>query len=222
MKRIIVLALSVVLALALAAPIATAQQSKAPSLASLAGSWWSWIATSESSPLEGSYVEGIQCKGEFVDGVFFLAGPTFGEQTVQRTCTVPANTPLFFPVFNTLCSEAWTNPPDPTPYTECAKNLLDQGLDGSSMFATLDGKNLTSKRIASGSFQWRIRQGFDAYTDNDGTLFKPGKYDAASDGYWVYLQKGLKLRKVPYTLHFGGSFFGGGYAPDVTYTLIVK
>src|SRR5215212_6992988 len=94
-KRAIVVAISVLLALVVAAPIATAQQpTKNPSLATLTALWWDWAAATDPSPLEGNYAaEDDRCDGDFVDGVFFLAGST-SSGTVERTCTVPANTPL--------------------------------------------------------------------------------------------------------------------------------
>lgn len=232
MKRAIVMAVSVLLALVVAAPIATAQASaNPPSLATQTALWWDWVAATDSSPLEGEYgAADNQCDGD-VDGVFFLSGSN-SSGTVERTCTVPANTPLLFPVFNSICSEAWTDPvtgepSDPTPYPDCAKNLLNTGGKGeSNMYATLDGKNLPIRRIPTASFEWTIGNGFDAFTDNDGSLLEPGTYDAGTAGYWVYLPKGLKPGTT-YTLNFGGSFFAQpdgsfGYSPDVIYTLTVE
>ena len=58
------------------------------------------------SPLDGSYTNTAQCEGEYVEGVFFLAGAG-GSKKVDRTCTVPADMPIFFPVSNVVCSEAF-------------------------------------------------------------------------------------------------------------------
>ena len=66
--------------------------------------------------------------------MFFLAGTTGGD--AMRTCTVPADTPLFFPVINVVCSEAPTVPTDggftgdPEPYSKCAKQLVHSTLKG--------------------------------------------------------------------------------------------
>jgi hypothetical protein len=211
-KRAIMIALSVILALVVTAPMATAQSSEEPSLAELTALWWNW-AVLNPSPLQGSYEGGEQCEGEFVEGVFFLAG-TSGS-TAERTCTVPADTPLLFPVFNVACSEAFTRPPDPTPYTECAEELVDEGLeDGGTLEAELDGQDLDIQRIASGSFEWTIPSNRNPFK------LKAGTYDAASDGYWVYLEQGLP--EGEYTLTFGGSFFKGAFEPKTTYHLIVE
>src|SRR5829696_7667000 len=92
-KRAIMIALSVILALVVAAPIASGQQaSQSQDLGKLTAAWWTWAAQ-DPSPVVGNYEGGEQCEGEFVDGVFFLAGTTGG--TAERTCTVPADTALF-------------------------------------------------------------------------------------------------------------------------------
>jgi hypothetical protein len=213
MKRIIVMVLSVILALIMAASIATGQESSSGQKSSqsqdsgeLAGAWWNW-AVSNPSPLEGNYKGGKKCEGEFVEGVFFLAGTTGGEAT--RTCTVPADTALFFPVVNVVCSEAFN---DPTPYEECAGDIIDAALADGEPYATLDGKELKIRRVASGPFTFTLPE------DNVFGL-AAGSYDAAADGLWVYLPQGLEPGK--HTVKFGGDFFGGDFSLNVTYELIV-
>ena len=140
MKRAIVVAISVILALVVAAPIASGQSSsQSQNLAQLTAESWNW-AISNPSPLEGSYKGGAQCNGEYVKGVIFLAG-ALGGSSVDRTCTVPANTPILFSPFNYLCSEAPTvQQPDgsftgdPKPYTKCAKATIDAVIDSPSSF----------------------------------------------------------------------------------------
>ena len=221
MKRITMLALSVVLVLVVAAPMAAAQndlpsntknQAHSNVLKELAAQWWNW-AVLEPSPLDGDYEGGPQCEGEFVDGVFFLAGTTGGDAT--RTCTVPADTPLFFPVVNVVCSEAPTVQTDggftgdPEPYAKCAKQLVRSYIKaGGAAYATLDGEDLTIRRVGSKPFTWKFPEG--------STLFPSvpvGSYDAATYGLWVYVPEGLP--EGQHTVRFGG-FFG----IDVTYTLI--
>jgi hypothetical protein len=217
-KRALVIAHSVILALVVAAPIALGQvrqgsttpEQKAAqdqNLKALTGEWWSW-ALSDPSPLEGDYKEGERCEGEFVEGVF-LAGTTTTGGPTQRTCTVPADTPILLPVINGVCSEAFT-PPDPTPHTKCAKDLIDSVLADGEPFATLNGEPLQMQRIASGSFDWVIE------SDNNPFGLPAGTYDAASDGLWVYLPEGLESGDTD-TVEFGGSFFFGTL--DITYTL---
>jgi hypothetical protein len=152
---------------------------------------------------------------EFVEGVFFLAGTTGGDAT--RTCTLPADTALFFPVLNVVCREAptvETEPGsgvftgDPEPYPKCAKQIVRSFLkDEGDPFATLDGQDLTIRRIGSKPFTWTFPKQSTVFTS-----VPPGSYDAATYGLWVYVPEGLP--EGEHTVQFGG-FFG-----DITYELI--
>src|SRR5215203_4555508 len=110
MKRLILMAVSILLALSLAAPVAfgqVGQGSTASGHASkLVAAWWQWALEEPTSqnPLVGSYDEStdtgeIQCDGSNSSGTWFLGG-SFSTAPVDRTCTVPADTQLFFPVVN--------------------------------------------------------------------------------------------------------------------------
>jgi len=202
-KRAIVMALSVILALAVAAPIASGKPaSQSQDLKALTEAWWTWAIT-EPSPLEGNYKGGPRCEGEFIDGVFFLAGTTGGDAT--RTCTVPADTALFFPVINYFCTDDEPN------YPQCASNYVAKALANGEPYATLDGEDLQISRIATGPFTLTVPKR---------NIFKApaGGYTAVSDGLWVYLPQGLE--PGTYTLQFGGDF-GDVASLNITYTLIV-
>jgi hypothetical protein len=222
-KRAIVVAISVLLALVVAAPIASGQSSsQSQNLAQLTAESWNW-AISNPSPLEGSYKGGAQCNGEYVKGVIFLAG-ALGGSSVDRTCTVPANTPILFSPFNYLCSAAFDTvqeKPDPKPYdTACATPTTDATIDPpSSFYARVDGKDANQQRIASGIFQWTIPD------DALGLVgLVAGTYPAAQDGLWVYLENGLNKGK--HTVQFGGTFkespFGSYKGTKVTYKLTAR
>ena len=202
-KRAIVIAISVILALAVAAPIASGQTASQPQdLKALSGEWWTW-AISKPSPLDGDYIQGRRCKGEFVEGVFFLAGTQGGEAT--RTCTVPADTALFFPVINNFCTDDEPN------YPQCGAVFVGHALANGKPYATLDGEDLKMRRIATGPFTLTVPKP---------NIFKapPGPYTAVSDGLWVYLPQGLEPGE--YTLQFGGDF-GDVTSLNITYKLIV-
>jgi hypothetical protein len=206
-KRAIVIAISVILALAVAAPIASGQTASQPQdLKALSGEWWTW-AISKPSPLDGDYIQGRRCKGEFVEGVFFLAGTQGGDAT--RTCTVPADTALFFPVLNSFITD------DEEAYPEGPTNFVDTALANGEFSATLDGEDLEIIRIATGPFTLTVPKP---------NIFKapPGPYTAVSDGLWVYLPQGLEPGE--YTLQFGGTSVtaeGEPFSLDVTYNLKV-
>jgi hypothetical protein len=206
-KRAIVIAISVILALAVAAPIASGQTASQPQdLKALSGEWWTW-AISKPSPLDGDYIQGRRCKGEFVEGVFFLAGTQGGDAT--RTCTVPADTALFFPVLNSFLTD------DEEAYPEGPTNFVDTALANGEFSATLDGEELEIIRIATGPFTLTVPKP---------NIFKapPGPYTEVSDGLWVYLPQGLEPGE--HTLQFGGTSVtaeGEPFSVDVTYNLKV-
>jgi hypothetical protein len=140
-KRAMVLAIGVILALVVAMPIASGQSSsQSQNLGKLTGEWWNWGLATSPSPLERSYTGGGQCNGRYVNGVFFLAGAAFDPNvsSVERTCTVPANTPILFPVVNVICSAAFTGhqpEPDPEPYdTACAEPITSDVIDPPAAF----------------------------------------------------------------------------------------
>ena len=220
MKRAIVLALSVILALVVAAPIASGQSSsQGQNLGKLTGDWWNWAVSTNPSPLNG----GDPCGGNFVDGVFLLGG-SFTNDPVTRTCTVPANTPILFPVVNYACGaaptvldpETGTFTGDPKPYNKCAQDFLDQIVLNSTTFATLNGQPLEIQRLESGPFTFTV-------PSPDGSEIvpnaPPGSYKSAASGFWVYLPQGLE--PGTYTLHWGGTFPNVGFEQDITYNLTV-
>jgi hypothetical protein len=189
-------------------------------LGQLTAESWNWAISKNPSPLVGSYEGGAQCNGEYVKGVIFLAG-ALGGSRVDRTCTVPANTPILFSPFNYLCSAAFDpiqEVDDPQPYdTACATPTTDATIDPpSSFYARVDGKDANQQRIASGLFDWRI-----VFPNNPVSGLVPGTYKAAQDGLWVYLENGLK--KGNHTVQFGGHFedtpFGDFEGTKVTYKL---
>jgi hypothetical protein len=216
-KRAIMIAISVILALAVAAPIASGQTvSHRLGVKALTEAWWTWALT-DPSPAVGDYDVGDpQCEGEFVEGVFFLAG-TLGGGDATRTCTVPADTALFFPVMNAFCTEDEPN------YPQCARGPVNTALATGEAYATLDGEDLKIRRLATGPFTLILPEDniFDCPQCVPPVDLAGGPYEhrAISDGLWVYLPQGLEPREDPYTLHFGGDL--DDFSVNVTYELIV-
>ena len=210
MKRAIVIAISVILALAVAAPIASGQTvPHRLGVKALTEAWWTWALT-DPSPMVGDYDVGDpQCEGEFVEGVFFLAGTSPLVQTegdATRSCTVPADTALFFPAINAFCTE------DEPDYPQCARGPVNTALATGETYATLDGEDLKIRRLATGPFTLILPE------DNIFGLEEgPYEHRAISDGLWVYLPQGLEPGE--YTVQFGGDL--GNFPLNITYELIV-
>jgi hypothetical protein len=225
-KRAIVIALSVILALVVAAPIASGQSSsqgknlgKGQNLGKLTGDWWNWAFSTNPSPVNPG---GDPCGGNFVDGVFFLAG-SFTPDAVTRSCTVPANTPILFPVVNTACGAAPTIDPDgdgnftgdPQPYNKCAQDPIDDIASNSTMIATLNGEPLKIQRLESGLVTFTNPSPRSEILPNA----PPGSYKSWASGFWVYLPQGLE--PGIYTLHWEVTFKDGTVFQDITYNLTV-
>ena len=111
MKRVVLMALSVVLALALAAPTALGQVGQGAKASGEAGeltaAWWQWALSKPAAenPLIGDYDGGSQCDGEpvtDVSGKTWFLGGSLSQEPVVRTCTAPVGTQFFFPVVNNL------------------------------------------------------------------------------------------------------------------------
>jgi hypothetical protein len=110
-RRIVVVALIVMLALVVAIPMASgkpalpALSTNSQTLGELGAEWWIRVIEEPvpTNPLFGSYTnESPKCEGSTTFAkreVFFLFGTQKGE-TVTRKCTVSHKAWIFFPVFN--------------------------------------------------------------------------------------------------------------------------
>lgn len=145
-------------------------------------------------------------------GVVFLAG-LFGEGNVVEI-TIPAGTPLFFPIVNVECS-VFEGPPfhgdDEEELLDCANTLLDDTFD---VFAVIDGVSVDvdAFRGESPPFVW-------GPVPADNILGAPaGTTSLAADaGYYLMLHP---LSVGDHEIHFGGTF-GGELSGEIDTTYII-
>jgi hypothetical protein len=237
-RRIVVLALSVILALVVAMPVAsgkpqptadTGQTIGKKVLGELGAEWWIWALEKPpaTNPLVPPYADG--CEGPFSLGgreVFFLAGTITGE-AVTRECTVPRKTWLFFPVANIFQAER-TGVGSEEEFRQFVNNCMDEALVGATMFVTVDGEPLRvsiKKQRADTPFFT-----FDLPEDNIfGNPDLAGEYQGVADGIWVLLHP---LKEGTHTITFGGDFpnnppgqypegCGGPFSQDNTWIITV-
>lgn len=173
--------------------------------------WWSWCL---SLPRDQNPITDIT--GEYASRnqrgpVWFLAG-TFGG-TAERTCEIPAEKAIFFPI---SCNE--------TSYAECpnfkteaelrafAKADIDQV---KTLMATVDGQRLPSSDLR------RVRSPmFDLALPEENVLgVAAGNTRSASDGYWVFL-KPLPVGR--HEIHFYSSCRIGIQLIESRYHLTVR
>jgi hypothetical protein len=246
-KRIIIMALGVLLALALAAPMALAQveqgakasatiQEGTSSDKSAAAAWAQWAySKSVDNPVDSPLVGGgpnyseEQCDGTPVSptqgNTWFLAGTSDGSK-VTRTCTMPAGIPLFFPVYSSL----WV----PIVEGENAGNQRQGAIDSvnatladpkfmQTMLVTVDGKQVESDQIVRAlspvfSITLPEENVYDCPKCKPPFDVPAGEYKGASvDGLWVNLPP---LPPGEHIIHF--TFVkSSGFKQDNTYNLTV-
>ena len=216
----LLVAFAILLSLLLSAPDVGASNPTAPivdphgrpygkSYGQWSAEWWQWVLSFpfDTNPL---FQDGaVDCSRGAAGHVWFLAG-ALGSGTYNRTCTVPNNVGLFFPVANMI---AWATEPEETyeGMLTIATDALNTAYD---IQADVDGvavQNLNRYRVTSpGPF---------AITIPEGGIVDPGTYSpSASDGYYLML---TPLSPGQHTVHIHAVWPGWG-TMDVTYTLTVS
>ena len=244
MKRIIIMALGVLMALALATPMALAQVGPGDEAAGtpeeLAAAWTQWAYSKPVgvSPMIGSYEGGAKCDGTPVSPTqkktWFLAGTPDGSKVV-RTCTMPDQTQLFFPVVSAMAFPFFPGE-NRTNQRELAIAFIDavQNSPKVKMLVTVDGKKVASDQIVralSPIFTVTLPEDnvFDCPQCDPPFDLQGGEYkNASADGLWVSLQP---LRPGEHIIHFKLSAPNAdvfptnpgieGFSQDNTYNLTV-
>jgi hypothetical protein len=215
--------------------------------------WWQWLyqtpvsASPEfSAPGTPGAPVAVDCTAGQSGPVWVIGGtflptsstPQVSRSDVYRTCSVPASTPLFFPILNTeadnLACDANGNPTSlgftATQLRSFASGPINDIVPG-SMSATID--KLAVSGIASSSTRYRATAGRFTYTmpaDNVGPLFgckfpagtmppTPGAY---ADGVYLMLKP---LPPGTHVVHFGGEIKVPGqldFIENINYTITVS
>jgi hypothetical protein len=152
--------------------------------------------------------------------VFFLTGTVTGD-SFNRKVTVSDRQAIFFPLLNEIF--IGTEPND-TAETLCADTVTaaDQ-IDTTSMFATLDGGNISDLGSQRQSCDSQPNKGvfsLESPTEsllNAGVGLPPGLYPSTSDGYWLMF---APLSLGEHTITFGG-VSASGNQQNQTYTIEV-
>lgn len=171
--------------------------------------WWQWVLPIPPAinPLFGNNPCNIDQSGHF----FYLAGTTGGEP-VERTCTIPKEKAIFFPVINYFqtLDEADEN----FDTVEEVRNAVTENIDQAhNLQVSVDGTNIDVDNLRTQSRLFPFELG------NDNIFGAPaGQYQAISDGYWVAL-KPLSVGEHEISFSAEGA---DGFSLDVTYHLIVR
>lgn len=168
--------------------------------------WWQWAASFDQDESPVADRTGEFCGSRQSGPVWFLAG-TYGTQRTIRTCRVPKDKYLFFPLINYVVTRGGRG----TLSCDDVKGTAARMTDGvSALVLEVDGvrhEGLEKHRMV-------VRECFDlgARTPERFRI-----YPAAANGYYVMLKP---LPPGRHTLNFGGALPSSLQA--VTYTLIVE
>jgi hypothetical protein len=193
---------------------------KGSSLRDLAGEWQQWVLSipSGANPLTDD--TGANCMVGQRGDIWFLAGTFNPNGTIDRSCTIPEGTGLFFPVANyfavdspNVCGQG--DPISVKDYRATAAAFVD-GLTNVSV--SLDGRPVRDlRRVKSKVFASAMPEDnvFDAFCGPEG--FPGGIYSPSlNEGIYVLLEP---LPKGNHTLVFHAE--GPGFLLDATYHLTV-
>ncbi|HEU5431067.1 MAG TPA: hypothetical protein VFU81_05355 [Thermomicrobiales bacterium] len=184
----------------------------------LASKWWAWAIDQNLDPLFES--GDVDCAAGQRGNTWFLAGSGFGGDQVERSCSVPAGTKLFFPVINYVAfsppgqdacpAESHRTTRQLQEHQDCVTAFIDAGVDPAELTATVDGSAALITRARSALYPLHVAAGnvFGA---------PPGTYLEATDGYWTLLDP---LPPGEHDISFTADY-AGVPAVDVTYHLAV-
>jgi len=180
----------------------------------LAAQWWRWVLLQPEATNPVTDDTGEDCTNRQRGETWFLAG-TFGGGSVTRSCTIPGDKELFFPLVNAFYCALAGDPPEQRTvrFARGQVAFVEQGATGLSV--TLDGKSVLSSAVEfekSDVFRAVLPEG-NLFGLPAGTVAAP----CVDAGYYAFLDD---LRPGKHVLHFTGSL-PDSIAVDVTYKLTI-
>lgn len=166
------------------------------SAADLSAEWWEWAMSSpdEINPVRDR--SGAHCGTGQQGKVWFLAGG-FGSSLIRRSCTIPADKYIFFPLINMAYWPMTEN--DGYTCEMAQENAALNNQTAIDLFVKVDGQAVQNPK----QYRARTSKCFDIYARIP-EIYKPYKaYPSASDGYWIMLKP---LPPGKHTIKFGGQY----------------
>jgi hypothetical protein len=182
----------------------------------LTAQWWQWaMMFGEDGPVADR--TGARCGDGQQGDIWFLAGG-FGTARIRRSCVVPEDKPLFFPMVNMAY---WRQPG--AAGLSCADAQAAAALNNDTaidLFVELDG----APYAISEARRIRTRSCFNIFARVPTGAAPYNAYPAASDGFWLMLRPLAPGRHI---LKFGGRYNNqssdyGRMVQDIEYELIVR
>jgi hypothetical protein len=173
--------------------------------------WWQWALSAPRAvnPLLDDTGENASLNQ--TGPVWFLAG-TFGENKIpRRSCSIPQNKAILFPVINYEMNELEN--PNIKAEPDLIKHVMEDIDDITVKEATIDGQVVPIYRIASDPPIFSLNINHDNCIGVSG-----GTTEAAADGYWVFLKP---LFQGKHHIYFHGACSGGTRNASAEYHLVV-
>jgi hypothetical protein len=172
--------------------------------------WWRWalsITKTENALVDDT---GKNCVNNQSGPVWFLAGTLKGP--AERSCTIPADRAILFPVINYEASVAEGDGTTDEELAARAKFEMDQI---TNMRAMISGTNVNELK------QYRIQSPpFSVTLPADNVLGLPAQTTKMmSEGYWLFLKP---LQPGNYDLHSFGSCLAGRIKIGISYHLNIE
>jgi hypothetical protein len=172
--------------------------------------WWQWVLSiaKTENPLVDE--DGKNCANNQSGPVWFLAGTLKGP--AERSCTLPADKAILFPVINVEASVAEGDGTTEEELAACVKFEMDQITD---MRAMISGTNVNELK------QYRIQSPpFNVTLPADNVLGLPSQTTKMmSEGYWLFLKP---LEPGNYDLNSFGSCLAGRIRIGISYHLTIE
>lgn len=183
--------------------------------ATYANDWWQWAASMPGSESPVQDLTGEDCAVNQRGPVWYLAGG-FGTSLISRSCTVPKDQHIFFPVINMV-----VYPPRGSSITcDAAKATAAQN-NARHVFVRvfLDGFELPN----AGRFRVASHECFDLMGRWPADASAPVISPTATDGYWIMLRP---LPPGRHKLEFRALYTNpdqafGGMVQNISYDLLI-
>jgi hypothetical protein len=172
--------------------------------------WWQWvlsIAKTENPLVDDT---GKNCANSQSGPVWFLAGTLKGP--AERSCTIPADKAILFPVINFEASVAEGDGTTDEELAARAKFEMDQITNMQAMVNSTNVNELKQYRIQSPPFNVTLPA--------DNVLELPAQTTKmTSEGYWIFLKP---LEPGNYDLRSFGSCLAGRIKIGIAYHLTIE
>ena len=193
------------------------------SYAEWGAAWWTWLSALPTD--ENPLFDTADCSAGQSGHVWFLGGKFCTTncaqvQTVNRHCTVPAGTALFFPILNTTDGAEAS--------LDIARSLVHQIITtATAMSAEIDGQPVQGLEPLNGPYYVGVsRSPVFSLTFPDNNIFGGAAAGVPAGTYPDFVTAGIYILHAPlspgeHKIHFRGTLTIFPFSLDITYHITV-